>query len=188
MMAGLYPAMGSGSSARSLPQGGGAPTMVRMLTNRDVEHIESWSGDFAGSFAASSALEGAALENAGEIAKEFLLAACHRDQVTPDEITPEGVRDALLDKVTELALPQQARERAPEVVALFLEWLEDGGRLAGGREFAQSVRAMAPGYLDRLAPDGGVKRPALKRAAEKVGRNDPCPCGSGKKYKKCCGA
>jgi uncharacterized protein YecA (UPF0149 family) len=22
----------------------------------------------------------------------------------------------------------------------------------------------------------------------KVGRNDPCPCGSGKKYKKCCGA
>jgi preprotein translocase subunit SecA len=26
------------------------------------------------------------------------------------------------------------------------------------------------------------------RDAPKVGRNDPCPCGSGKKYKKCCGA
>ena len=26
------------------------------------------------------------------------------------------------------------------------------------------------------------------RDAQKVGRNDPCPCGSGKKYKKCCGA
>jgi uncharacterized protein YecA (UPF0149 family) len=25
------------------------------------------------------------------------------------------------------------------------------------------------------------------RAAPKVGRNNPCPCGSGKKYKKCCG-
>jgi preprotein translocase subunit SecA len=25
-------------------------------------------------------------------------------------------------------------------------------------------------------------------AGETVGRNDPCPCGSGKKYKKCCGA
>ncbi len=24
--------------------------------------------------------------------------------------------------------------------------------------------------------------------SEKIGRNDPCPCGSGKKYKKCCGA
>ena len=27
----------------------------------------------------------------------------------------------------------------------------------------------------------------VKRSAPKVGRNDPCPCGSGKKYKKCCG-
>jgi len=26
------------------------------------------------------------------------------------------------------------------------------------------------------------------RGSEKIGRNDPCPCGSGKKYKKCCGA
>ena len=26
-----------------------------------------------------------------------------------------------------------------------------------------------------------------RRSAPKVGRNDPCPCGSGKKYKKCCG-
>jgi preprotein translocase subunit SecA len=27
----------------------------------------------------------------------------------------------------------------------------------------------------------------VRRTAPKVGRNDPCPCGSGKKYKKCCG-
>lgn len=34
--------------------------------------------------------------------------------------------------------------------------------------------------------DSAVKQPK-KRAEEKVGRNDPCPCGSGKKYKQCCG-
>jgi SEC-C motif domain protein len=28
----------------------------------------------------------------------------------------------------------------------------------------------------------------VPQSAPKVGRNDPCPCGSGKKYKKCCGA
>jgi uncharacterized protein YecA (UPF0149 family) len=28
----------------------------------------------------------------------------------------------------------------------------------------------------------------LRRDVPKVGRNDPCPCGSGKKFKKCCGA
>ena len=32
------------------------------------------------------------------------------------------------------------------------------------------------------------KKPVRKTAAEKIGRNDPCPCGSGKKYKKCCGS
>ena len=31
------------------------------------------------------------------------------------------------------------------------------------------------------------KSPVKKSASEKVGRNDPCPCGSGQKYKKCCG-
>lgn len=34
----------------------------------------------------------------------------------------------------------------------------------------------------------GGSAPAPVRAAQQVGRNDPCPCGSGKKYKKCCGA
>jgi len=33
----------------------------------------------------------------------------------------------------------------------------------------------------------GSKPRTVRRQAEKVGRNDPCPCGSGKKYKKCCG-
>jgi len=33
-----------------------------------------------------------------------------------------------------------------------------------------------------------AERKPKKREAVKVGRNDPCPCGSGKKYKKCCGA
>ena len=32
-----------------------------------------------------------------------------------------------------------------------------------------------------------VSATPVKREKEKVGRNDPCPCGSGKKYKKCCG-
>jgi preprotein translocase subunit SecA len=32
------------------------------------------------------------------------------------------------------------------------------------------------------------KKTIVVRKAEKVGRNDLCPCGSGKKYKKCCGA
>ena len=37
--------------------------------------------------------------------------------------------------------------------------------------------------------EGKMPKPkTVKRETPKVGRNDPCPCGSGKKYKKCCGA
>jgi len=41
----------------------------------------------------------------------------------------------------------------------------------------------------RLGQDGGpgLTRPAPVRAGPKVGRNQPCPCGSGRKYKRCCG-
>jgi len=35
--------------------------------------------------------------------------------------------------------------------------------------------------------DSGAGPATVKREGTKVGRNDPCPCGSGKKYKKCCG-
>lgn len=35
--------------------------------------------------------------------------------------------------------------------------------------------------------DEGARPVTVKREGKKIGRNDPCPCGSGKKYKKCCG-
>ena len=36
--------------------------------------------------------------------------------------------------------------------------------------------------------DGAAVAPKATPTAAKVGRNEPCPCGSGKKHKKCCGA
>jgi len=40
-------------------------------------------------------------------------------------------------------------------------------------------------YLYKLLCDE-EKEKQLKEKKKKIGRNDPCPCGSGKKYKKCC--
>ena len=63
-------------------------------------------------------------------------------------------------------------------------------------EFAKTMREMFPGALASYAHIGrsifeavlehskGGREPAASR---KIGRNEPCPCGSGKKYKKCCG-
>lgn len=39
----------------------------------------------------------------------------------------------------------------------------------------------------RVATNNETNSAPIKATANKVGRNDPCPCGSGKKYKKCCG-
>jgi len=61
----------------------------------------------------------------------------------------------------------------------------------GGAGF--SAQKAAPTAADNAAHtasagagDNSPKEP-VKRDAKKVGRNDPCPCGSGKKYKNCCG-
>jgi len=45
----------------------------------------------------------------------------------------------------------------------------------------------APSPMAQVAAGRGDQKQPLQAAGKKVGRNDPCPCGSGKKYKKCCG-
>jgi len=52
-----------------------------------------------------------------------------------------------------------------------------------------SSSAGAPDALSDRGPGGQPVRAAqARRSTDKVGRNDPCPCGSGKKYKRCCGS
>ncbi len=41
--------------------------------------------------------------------------------------------------------------------------------------------------IDFAEQKQSVAAPQISKPSPKVGRNDPCPCGSGKKYKKCCG-
>ncbi len=56
-------------------------------------------------------------------------------------------------------------------------------RLNQQRQAPQRERVMQP-----AAENAGANTTVKKSASERIGRNDLCPCGSGKKYKKCCGA
>ncbi len=59
----------------------------------------------------------------------------------------------------------------------------------GGKTHAhheQATFAQVDGAWKYL--DGKIDPKPPQRIVKSVGRNDPCPCGSGKKYKKCCGA
>lgn len=48
-------------------------------------------------------------------------------------------------------------------------------------------KIMQMSYSHGTRQDNDRKSQPIRRKGKKVGRNDPCPCGSGKKYKKCCG-
>jgi preprotein translocase subunit SecA len=68
--------------------------------------------------------------------------------------------------------------RPPRGVATSVDDLEEAFQRKKRRELEQA----------RMAGSGDRHVQQVVRGQAKVGRNDPCPCGSGKKYKKCCGA
>ncbi len=49
----------------------------------------------------------------------------------------------------------------------------------------KNKEAIEKGQFKEL-PSSGVKQETFVKTGPEIGRNDPCPCGSGKKYKKCC--
>jgi preprotein translocase subunit SecA len=69
--------------------------------------------------------------------------------------------------------------RPPRSVATSIDELEEAFQRRKRRELEQARMAGAGEYQP-------VQQ--VVRGSAKIGRNDPCPCGSGKKYKKCCGA
>jgi hypothetical protein len=83
--------------------------------------------------------------------------------------------------------------RRPPTLILNDPGASQQGAFGGGRGSAAAVAepeanpfAPARPKPARVGGDDTVK--TVKREEPKVGRNDPCPCGSGKKYKKCHGA
>ena len=53
------------------------------------------------------------------------------------------------------------------------------------KAIAPNVREIHAYWLARREDHVPAAKP-VRRSGPRVGRNDPCPCGSGKKYKKCC--
>jgi preprotein translocase subunit SecA len=64
----------------------------------------------------------------------------------------------------------------------------DMSRMASNKEVIESAGTdYAANEQDYYNPSAPIKQEPL-RSEPKIGRNDPCPCGSGKKYKQCHGA
>ncbi|MCL1141372.1 PBPRA1643 family SWIM/SEC-C metal-binding motif protein [Shewanella gaetbuli] len=67
------------------------------------------------------------------------------------------------------------------------ERLQQVQKLVDDNNLAANISVVTDGAEDIVELNGILNKPKAVTASEKINRNDPCTCGSGKKYKKCCG-
>ena len=103
-----------------------------------------------------------------------------------------GQRDPLIEyKKESFAMFEDLNARREEESVRYLYRFEPISQeeLDARERAAEEARRRAQRQQNLVYSGGdGTAVPAAKRPAAKVGRNDPCPCGSGKKYKKCHGS
>ena len=102
------------------------------------------------------------------------------------ELSAEDIGRRLLEKIAALDLPDSVRQDVPQLVEAYFEYLDTSGKMPDAAKWTEEMPEASAYYEKHLRSDGSVKGETVHRTLAKVGRNDPCPCGSGKKFKKCC--
>ena len=104
------------------------------------------------------------------------------------EKAPSEKTDAELAAELDKMSPQiLAQAKDPQmralIISIYRKMLVDGVNINDDKE----VKKWMKKHPEVLQGGEAVKVATVRREEPKVGRNDPCHCGSGKKYKKCCG-
>lgn len=121
-------------------------------------------------------------------ARGFLTGHSYLDEIWNDYTPKEFDEDlgSILMVLTFFASPELAEA-----------YLKDGKKKTSLTQFAETVVEIFPNAMIEYAHLGRSIFRARREAGDlgqeplnrpKIGRNDPCPCGSGRKFKKCCGA
>ncbi len=145
------------------------------------ETLTNWAADFAHGDRMS--LFPVSVQSvAQEVLETLLITACARRSVEPANLDEADIKYALLEQVARLEMEAETRLFVPSLCRSYLEDLQNQGRLGSGQRLGRYVGALKEAFIaaDRFRPQ------TFKNQGEKIGRNDPCPCGSGKKFKKCC--
>ncbi len=154
------------------------------MTDRFDDRIDTWAAEFDAAPEARP-LPAAARAASSEILRTFLRGACATGS-DPSQISEGDVRAGLEAAARNLASGSDLWGILPDMVAGFLAMLERQGRVAHGAvlgAYARSIRSTLPYAARAGRPGPGT---TIRRKYSKLGPNDPCPCGSGKKWKKCC--
>ena len=148
--------------------------------------LTDYVSDYAGS-THYSLLDAQAKEHAEALLTFFLEQAARAGQGFPAEADAALFERVLVEEVARLDLPAAARRAAPGVLAGFFDYLGASGRYPAARQWAAWMADIGPRYTVRLRDDGSVRGDTVRHKLPAVGRNDACPCGSGRKFKSCCG-
>ncbi|OGR94082.1 MAG: hypothetical protein A2016_04860 [Elusimicrobia bacterium GWF2_62_30] len=101
------------------------------------------------------------------------------EEKTDDELAAE------LDKISPQILAQaKAPQQRSLIISIYRKMLIAKVDINDDKE----VKKWMQKHPEVLQGGDVVKVETVRREEPKIGRNDPCSCGSGKKYKKCCGA
>ena len=132
-----------------------------------------------------------------EIARRFLVACYDGIGKAPRLLDGEEM-GALLGEVLPryYGVKDRLGGATPVVLGRLVEHLEQTEVVPNVFELRQALFAHEDAFVAAVASgavhqDGVVvaeRTETIRNKAAKTGRNDPCPCGSGKKFKKCCGA
>jgi hypothetical protein len=126
-------------------------------------------------------------ENAEAVLSSFFDRAATHGALSLAQITPGIVELVLLQDMPRLNLPAPMKQGLPDLLDGFFGFLKESGRFPAAGALQMCSEALAGKYRASLREDGSVKGETFRKSSTEVGRNDPCFCGSGKKFKKCCG-
>ena len=126
-------------------------------------------------------------------ALESVVAALWRDVASaPRDLDREKVASLLSTILPgRLAGDEPWLSSVPDVVDAFLSFVVEEESLTTAWELTSAIDETREQFSAALSDSkrprlGAVKFTPDRRPAQKIGRNDPCFCGSGKKYKQCC--
>ena len=147
--------------------------------------LMDYIGDYIGS-EYYALLDPGLKEHAEVLLSQTLNGVHERAASFPLDIDVALLAKVLVEEVAPLDLPLAVRVQVPQLLEAFFSYLALSGKYPQAAEWSEWIPEIQAQYSARLRPDGSVRGETVRKKLAPVGRNDPCPCGSGKKFKKCC--
>lgn len=101
--------------------------------------------------------------------------------------TSDSIAKAL-QRMATLEAPLSVRKAIPSLLKAFFDYLATSGAVPDADRWIPVVSRLEVSYGEHFREDGSVRGTTFRKPPIQISRNAPCPCGSGKKYKKCCGS